>query len=118
MTIGMNLRKALSGTTLALAMAAAVILVPVGAQADNGGMPAGKSVCNTASHNGTGGNLSVDALDPQTAIRNSTDLRAKSGGSYNAAMHSQALSLCSTPEPTPVTTPDPGYTSAGAVDIT
>ena len=80
MTIGMNLRKALSGTTLALAMAAAVILVPVGAQADNGGMPAGKSVCNTASHNGTGGNLSVDALDPQTAIRNSTDLRAKSGG--------------------------------------
>ena len=96
MTIGMNLRKALSGTILALAMAAALIVVPLGAQAKNDdSAPAGVSVCNTASQASKGGGLSVDTSDPQDYVHNNSGLRAMNGGSYNAAMHSRALSLCS-----------------------
>ena len=95
MTIGMNLRRTLSSTMLAFAMAAAIILVPMGASADT------TSVCNTASHNGQGGNMIVDGdQDPQTPVHNSTDLRAKSNGNVNAAMHSRALSLCYVPSTT------------------
>ena len=98
MTIGMNLRKALSGTILALAMAAALIVVPLGAQAKNDdSAPAGVSVCNTASQASKGGDLSVDTSDPQSPVHNNSSLRAMNGGSYNAAMHSRALSLCSLP---------------------
>ena len=96
MSIGMNLRKALSGTMLALVMAAAMIVVPLGAQADTGSAPAGVTVCNTA--NGKGGDMVVDSLDPQAPVHISSDLQQKQGGkNINAAMHSRALSLCSVP---------------------
>jgi len=102
-TIGMNLRRTLSATTLALAMAAAIVLVPLGAQADTG-----MSVCNTASHNGQGGNMVVDGdLDPQSPVHNSDGLRAKSNGNVNAAMHSRALSMCNVPTTPPADTGGP-----------
>ena len=96
MTIGMNLRKALSGSILALAMAAAMIVVPLGAQANSdNAAPAGVAVCNTA--NGSGGDMVVDGLDPQNPVHYSNGLRAMGNGNINAAMHSRALSLCSVP---------------------
>jgi hypothetical protein len=93
-TIGMNLRRTLSSTMLAFAMAAAIILVPMGASADT------TSVCNTASANGQGGNMIVNGQDPQAPVHNSSNLSAKSNGNVNAAMHSRALSLCSVPTTT------------------
>ena len=96
MTIGMNLRKALSGTMLALAMAAAMIVVPLGAEASNGSASSDVTVCNTA--NGKGGDMVVDSSDPQNPVHISSDLREKQGGrNMNAAMHSRALSVCSVP---------------------
>ena len=98
MTIGITLRKTLSGSMLALAMALAVIVVPMGAQAKSGTAPAGVTVCNTA--NGKGGNLVVDALDKQAPVHVSSNLREKQGGkNINAAEHSRALALCSVPAP-------------------
>src|SRR3954451_16933031 len=104
----MNLRRTLSSTMLAFAMAAAIILIPMGAQAGT------VSVCNTASPNGQGGNMIVDGdQDPQAAVHNSDNLRAKKGGNVNAAMHSRALSLCRVPG----TTPDPPSGGAGDVYV-
>ena len=117
MTIGMNLRKALSGTTLALAMSAALIVVPLGAEASNGSPSSDVTVCNTA--NGSGGNMVVDSLDPQDPVHVSSGLREKQGGkNLNAAMHSRALSLCSVPSttqdpPVVTTTGDPTGPGAG-----
>jgi hypothetical protein len=88
---------------LALAMAAALIVVPIGAQADTDGTSTGVAVCNTA--NSSGGNLSVDSLDPQAPVHNNSGMRAKGNGNMNAAMHSRALSLCSVPTED-VTVPD------------
>jgi len=94
-TIGMNLRRTLSSTMLAFAMAAALVLVPMGASADS------VSVCNTASANGQGGQMIVDSdQDPQAPVHHSDNLRAKNGGNVNAAMHSRALSLCYDPSTT------------------
>jgi hypothetical protein len=103
-TIGMNLRRTLSSTMLAFAMAAAIILAPMGAQADTN-----VSVCNTASANGQGGNMIVDGdLDPQAPVHNSSNLSAKKGGNVNAAMHSRALSMCNVPATPPVDPPPVG----------
>src|SRR4051812_9851691 len=97
-TIGMNLRNILSGSILAAAMAVALVTIPGGAQAKSSDAPAsGMYVCNTASHNGTGGDLVVDALDQQDPVHNGNGLKAKQNGNYNAAEHSRALSLCSKP---------------------
>jgi hypothetical protein len=117
-TIGMNLRKTLSGSILALAMAAAMIVIPMGAQASSGeSAPAGVSVCNTASQAAKGGDLSVDSRDQQSPVHNTTGLKPMNGGSYNAAMHSRALSLCSIPSTTPEP-PTTGDTSGGGADNT
>ena len=91
MTIGMNLRNILSGAILAATMAVACWVVSDGAQANY--------VCNTASGNGGGGELIVpDGFDPQGAHKgNDAGLRAKSNGNLNAARHSRALALCTTP---------------------
>jgi hypothetical protein len=112
-SIGINLRKSLSATTLALAMAAALIVVPLGAQADSGA-PDSVTVCNTA--NGRGGDMVVDSLDPQAPVHVNSGLREKQGGkNMNAAMHSRALSLCSVPADTgdPVPTPTDGGGAGG-----
>ena len=107
MSIGMNLRKALSSMTLALAMAAALIVVPLGAQAKTDA-PAGMAVCNTASQNSQGGDMSVSSSDPQDPVHYTDDMRVKSNGNLNAAMHSRALSLCSTATSTVPNDPPPG----------
>jgi len=93
----MNLRIILAGTILALAMAIAVTTIPVGAQAKQSSQSGTLSVCNTASPNGKGGNMSVDTADQQGYVHNGTGLRVKQGGNLNAASHSRALALCSTP---------------------
>src|SRR3954467_13818214 len=98
-SIGMNLRKALSSMTLALAMAAALIVVPFGAEAKTDA-PAGTAVCNTASQNSQGGDMSVSSGDPQDPVHYSDDMRVKSNGNVNAAMHSHALLLCNVPTST------------------
>ena len=110
MSIGMNLRKALSSMTLALAMAAALIVVPFGAEAKTDAS-AGTAVCNTASQNSQGGDMSVSSLDPQDAVHYTGGMVVKSHGNVNAAMHSRALSLCSAPDSggsDPVPPPDNG----------
>jgi hypothetical protein len=99
-TIGMDMRKVVSGAVLALAMAIAVVTVPGHANAKSGDMPAGMTVCNTANPHSGGGNLDVVAGengDPQGGLKNSQDMRSKGGGNYNAAVHSRALALCAVP---------------------
>ena len=100
MTIGMNMRNALSAAVLALAMAVAIVTIPGGARADSGA-----AVCNTASHSSQGGDMQTLSADPQTAVHYADGLRATRNGNVNAAMHSRALSLCGTPY---VSGPDAG----------
>jgi hypothetical protein len=97
--IGINLRNILSGAILALAMALALVVVSDGAHANTTSSAAseGVHVCNTASANGTGGDLEVLSEDPQAPVNNATGLREKRNGNYNAAMHSRALAICGTP---------------------
>jgi len=60
------------------------------------------SVCNTASQNWQGGDLTVSDLDPQGALHYDDQLRPKKDngvGLVNAAMHSRALALCGDPAP-------------------
>ena len=97
MTIGVNLRTILSGSILAVALAAALITIPGGAQAKKDSAPAdGLLVCNTANGKGKG-QLNVDGLDQQGYVHQGSGLSAKGNGNYNAAQHSRALALCSQP---------------------
>jgi len=91
-TIGMNMRYALSAAVLVLAMAMAIVTIPGGARADSG-----PAVCNTASHGSQGGEMQTLSADPQTAVHYTDGLRATGNGNLNAAMHSRALSLCGEP---------------------
>ena len=100
MTIGNHMKIIKTGTPLALLLTLALVLVPLTADAKQAtSNDTGVSVCNTASHNGQGGGLAVDAADPQNAVHYTDDLKAKGGGNLNAAMHSRALSLCSSSVP-------------------
>ena len=100
MTFGMKVRTIKNGAPLALVLTLALVLVPVGASAQNSSdVPAGMQVCNTANQHSGDGGLVVDQLDGQGALHgNGTGLRAKSNGNLNAAMHSRALALCSVPD--------------------
>jgi hypothetical protein len=96
-TIGMNMRNALSAAVLALAMAVAIVTIPGGARADSTTSSNGVAVCNTASNSSQGGEMQTLSADPQTAVHNTQGLRAKQNANLNAAMHSRALSLCGVP---------------------
>ena len=101
MTFGMKVRTIKNGAPLALVLTLALVLVPVGASADNTQVPEGMQVCNTANSRG-GGELVVSDLDDQGALHgNSGGLRAKGNGNLNAAMHSRALALCSVQDTPP-----------------
>jgi hypothetical protein len=93
----MNLR-----ISAATAAALALSITPAAFAKAKDPAPEGVFVCNTASQNWQGGDLSVSVDDPQGALRYSDDLRAKKSngaGLVNAAMHSRALALCGDPEP-------------------
>jgi len=113
LTIGVNLRilgASAAALTLAFAPAAHANAHDVTA--------AGLSVCNTASQNWQGGDLTVSALDPQGALHYSDDLRPKNDngvGLVNAAMHSRALALCGDPAPVDPGTGGGGGTGPGPV---
>jgi hypothetical protein len=95
-TIGVNLRKIVSGAVLALTMAIAVVTVPNGASAKSTAGESGVSVCNTASQHWQGGDLVILDQDPQMPINNASGMRAMPHGNVNAAMHSPALAVCGT----------------------
>ena len=90
MTIGNIKRFIKSGAPLALLLALALVLVPVGASADE------LSVCNTAGQGGQGGQMVV-TNDPQGALHYSDNLKAMGNRNFNAASHSRALATCYVP---------------------
>jgi len=97
-TIGNILRITKAGAPLALLLTLALVLLPLGAEAQQTAPPdSGVSVCNTASPHSQGGDLAVDSADPQAPVRFDAGLRPMGNGNVNAAMHSPALSLCSVP---------------------
>ena len=107
----MNLRLT-AATTAAIALSFAPA-----ASAKVQSAPAGVSVCNTASQNWQGGDLSVTD-DPQGYVHFDDNLRPKTNpgkGLYNAALHSHALAVCGPADDGSGSSSedDPGDTGAG-----
>ena len=92
MTFGMKVRTIKNGAPLALVLTLALVLVPVGASAD-------QQVCNTASNSSHNGTLAVDTVNDPAYVHNNTGLSAKNNANLNAARHSRALALCGEPAP-------------------
>ena len=119
-TIGINLRSAVTGGALSLALALAPATAQAKKEADaatNGGAP-GVWVCNEAGMAFLGGTLDVidPAADPNPPARHKNDLRALPGhgvGLVNAASNSPALALCGEPAPAPPTGGDTGGDHGG-----
>ena len=88
----LNLRNsaALSVAALSLAVAPAATAQPVT------DIPGDVYVCNTASQQWRGGDLTVSDTDLQGFIHYETELRTKkvTDGLVNAAQHSRALAIC------------------------
>ena len=88
----LNLRNsaALSVAALSLAVAPAASAQPVT------DIPGDVYVCNTASQQWRGGDLTVSDTDLQGFIHYETELRTKkvTDGLVNAALHSRALAIC------------------------
>ena len=112
MTIGMNLRKLLSGSTLALALAASLVIAPAGANADEstGTTVTADHVCNIHANAKHGESLT----DAETFADGTFKvMKGQGNGLLNAASHSSALDTCGTPKEA-----DLGATSIGdPVDV-
>ena len=101
MTIGINLNTIKTGLPLALVLTLALVLLPLGAQAQQTtGAGDDVQICHTAKK-GQSGNLVVSEDDPEFVHVNANLTQFK-GGNANAARHSRALALCTEPigEPT------------------